>query len=95
MGGDCEIPASEVRLSGNTVSLWQRNVWIVHKEASMSESQGINIPNGVGRIQELIMFVRERRSYWLAPVVFVLLLLATLIYYVEGAAVAPFIYSIF
>ncbi|MDK2743906.1 MAG: hypothetical protein H8K03_03410 [Nitrospira sp.] len=61
----------------------------------MSESQRVNTANDIGRIQELIMFVQERKSYWLAPVVFVLLLLATLIYYVEGAAVAPFIYSIF
>jgi len=41
------------------------------------------------------MFIKERKSYWLAPVVFVLLLIATLIYFAEGAAVAPFIYTIF
>ncbi|NGZ10564.1 MAG: hypothetical protein CV088_14440 [Nitrospira sp. LK70] len=61
----------------------------------MRESHGVNIPAGHGNVQELVMFIKERKSYWLAPVVFVLLLIATLIYFAEGAAVAPFIYTIF
>lgn len=61
----------------------------------MRESQEINIQPSQGSIQELVLFIKERKSYWVAPVVFVLLLIATLIYFAEGAAVAPFIYTIF
>jgi len=46
-------------------------------------------------IQEFTSFVRERRSYWLAPLIFVLLMLATVAFFLEGSVVAPAIYSIF
>jgi len=61
----------------------------------MNESHKADMPNSLGTAQELLLFMRERKSYWLAPVVFVLLMIATLIYFAEGAAVAPFIYTIF
>lgn len=46
-------------------------------------------------VQEITTFVRERRSYWLAPLIFVLLMLATVAFFLEGSVVAPAIYSIF
>jgi len=46
-------------------------------------------------VQEFTAFVRERRSYWLAPLIFVLLMLATVAFFLEGSVVAPAIYSIF
>lgn len=61
----------------------------------MNESHKADRPHILGSAHELILFIQERKSYWLAPVVFVLLMIATLIYYAEGAAIAPFIYSIF
>jgi len=48
-----------------------------------------------GLIQEFTCFIRERRSYWLAPLIFVLLMLATVAFFLEGSVVAPAIYSIF
>ena len=44
---------------------------------------------------ELVMYLKETRSYWLAPVIFVLLALSALTFFLEGSVLAPAIYSIF
>ena len=44
---------------------------------------------------ELWEFMRERKKFWLAPIIIMLLLLGGLIVLSEGSAVAPFIYSLF
>ncbi|WP_447859187.1 DUF5989 family protein [Nitrospira calida] len=44
---------------------------------------------------ELWAFMRERKKFWLLPIVLVLLLLGTLIVFTQGSAVAPFIYTLF
>jgi hypothetical protein len=44
---------------------------------------------------EFVMFLTERKSYWLAPVIFVLLLLSALAFFLEGSVLAPAIYSVF
>ena len=46
-------------------------------------------------VRDFVDYLRERRAYWLAPVIFVLLMLATLGFFLEGSVVAPAIYSIF
>ena len=46
-------------------------------------------------IAELWEFLRTRKRYWLAPIVFMLLLLSALIIFTEGSSVAPFIYALF
>lgn len=40
-------------------------------------------------------FMRERKKFWLAPIVIILLLLGALIVLTERSALAPFIYTIF
>ena len=40
-------------------------------------------------------FMRERKKFWLAPIIVVLLLLGVLIVLSQGSAVAPFIYTLF
>jgi drug/metabolite transporter superfamily protein YnfA len=40
-------------------------------------------------------FLRERKKWWLAPIVIVLALFGALIVFTQGSAVAPFIYTIF
>jgi hypothetical protein len=45
--------------------------------------------------RDLFAFMRERKKYWLAPVVIVLLILGALIVFAQGSAIAPFIYAIF
>ena len=46
-------------------------------------------------ICELWGFMRERKKFWLAPIIIVMLLLGTLIVLTQGSAVAPFIYTLF
>jgi len=45
--------------------------------------------------RDLWDFMRERKKFWLAPIVLVLLLLGALIVFSQGSAVAPFIYTLF
>ena len=40
-------------------------------------------------------FMRVRKKWWLAPIMFVLLLLSLLIVLTQGSALAPFIYTLF
>ena len=45
--------------------------------------------------KEFWEFLRERKKYWLLPIIMVLALFGTLIVLSQGSAVAPFIYTIF
>lgn len=46
-------------------------------------------------IKELIQFLLERKKYFLAPLVFILLLMILFIVLAEIPALTPFIYTIF
>lgn len=46
-------------------------------------------------IKDLVDFMRERKKFWLAPIIIVMLLLGALIVLSQGSAVAPFIYTLF
>ena len=46
-------------------------------------------------LKDIWGFMRERKKFWLAPIIFVLLLLGVLIVLSQGSAVAPFIYTLF
>jgi hypothetical protein len=46
-------------------------------------------------LKDLIQFLRERKLYWLAPILVVLVLFGILIVIGESSAFAPFIYSLF
>ena len=50
---------------------------------------------GTGIVSELWMFMRERKKWWLLPVIAVLLVVGTLLIFAQGSALAPFIYTIF
>lgn len=39
--------------------------------------------------------MRERKKFWLLPIILVLLLFGALLVLTEGTAVAPFIYTLF
>ena len=49
-------------------------------------------PSVVG---ELWAFLRERKKWWLGPIILVLVLFGGLLVLAQGSAVAPFIYTIF
>jgi hypothetical protein len=44
---------------------------------------------------ELWAFMKERKKFWLLPIIIVLMLLGGLIVLTQGSAVAPFIYTLF
>ncbi len=46
-------------------------------------------------IQDLWAYMRERKKFWLAPIIIVMVLLGGLIVLAQGSAVAPFIYTLF
>jgi hypothetical protein len=46
-------------------------------------------------LMELWGFMRERKKFWLLPIVICLVLLGSLIVLTSGTAVAPFIYTLF
>ena len=46
-------------------------------------------------LQDLWAFMKERKKFWLAPIIIVMLLLGALIVLTQGSAVAPFIYTLF
>ncbi len=46
-------------------------------------------------IKDLFGFMKARKKFWLAPVIFILLLLGGLLVLAQGSAIAPFIYTLF
>ena len=46
-------------------------------------------------LRDLWGFLKERKKFWLAPIILVVLMLGALIVLSEGSAVAPFIYTLF
>jgi hypothetical protein len=39
--------------------------------------------------------MRQRKKFWLAPIIVVMVLLGALIVFAQGSVVAPFIYTLF
>jgi hypothetical protein len=46
-------------------------------------------------LKDLWGFMKERKKFWLAPIIIVMLLLGGLIVLAQGSAIAPFIYTLF
>ena len=46
-------------------------------------------------IADLWQFMRERKKFWLAPIILIMLILGGLIVVAQGSAIAPFIYTLF
>ena len=51
--------------------------------------------NGLDFIRDLQGFLKERKKYWLAPMILTLVLLGGLIIFAQSSAIAPFIYTLF
>ncbi len=45
--------------------------------------------------KDLWGFLRERKKFWLMPIIFMLILFGFLIGLTSGTAIAPFIYTLF
>lgn len=46
-------------------------------------------------LKDMWLFMRERKKFWLAPLIVVLLLLGLLIVLGGSSALAPFVYTLF
>jgi len=46
-------------------------------------------------LREFLEFLKERKKYWLFPILLVLVIFGALIVLTQGSAIAPFIYTIF
>ena len=46
-------------------------------------------------LKDLWAFMRERKKYWLAPIILIMVLLGALLVLAQGSAIAPFIYTLF
>lgn len=46
-------------------------------------------------MKDLWAFMRERKKFWLAPIIILMVLLGALIVFSQGSAIAPFIYTLF
>ena len=51
--------------------------------------------NKLAILKEIWEFLRERKKWWLIPLILMLLLLSALIVFSQGSALAPFIYTLF
>lgn len=49
----------------------------------------------MGLITELWAFMRERKKFWLLPVIIVMVVVGALLVFAQGSALAPFIYTVF
>ena len=46
-------------------------------------------------LADLWAFMRERKKFWLAPIIVVMILLGALIVFAQGSSLAPFINTLF
>ena len=44
---------------------------------------------------EFLSFLKQRKKYWLFPIIIIFLIFGGLIVLTQGTAIAPFIYTIF
>ena len=46
-------------------------------------------------LKDIWGFLRERKKFWLAPLIITLVVLGALIVFTQGSVIAPFIYTLF
>jgi len=46
-------------------------------------------------LKDLWAFMKQRKKFWLAPIILLLLMLGGLVVLTQGSAIAPFIYTLF
>jgi hypothetical protein len=46
-------------------------------------------------LAELWAFLRERKKFWLLPIILLTLVIGGLLVFAQGSALAPFIYTMF
>lgn len=46
-------------------------------------------------LKEFFLFLKERKKWWLVPMIIIFVLFGILIYLTSSSALAPFIYTLF
>jgi hypothetical protein len=46
-------------------------------------------------LKDLWGFLKQRKKFWLLPIILILLMFGTLMVFASGSAIAPFIYTLF
>jgi paraquat-inducible protein B len=46
-------------------------------------------------LKDLWAFMRQRKKFWLVPIIVLMVLLGALLVFAQGSAIAPFIYTLF
>jgi hypothetical protein len=46
-------------------------------------------------LKDLWAFMKERKKFWLAPIIIILILLGLIIVFGGSSAIAPFVYTLF
>jgi hypothetical protein len=46
-------------------------------------------------LRDVFLFMKERKKYWLAPILIVLIMLSLLVVFGGSSTLAPFIYTLF
>ncbi len=49
----------------------------------------------VSMTREFWYFLRQRKKFWLLPILLVLVVIGSLLIFAQGSALAPFIYTVF
>jgi len=49
----------------------------------------------ISAVKEICSFLKERKKWWLGPIIVALLFLGAIIILTEGSVIAPFIYTLF
>ncbi len=49
----------------------------------------------MGLLSELWAFMKERKKFWLLPVIIIMIAVGALLVFAQGSALAPFIYTVF
>ncbi len=61
----------------------------------MGGSKKSSVLSRAGIIGELLLFLWQRKLWWLIPMMVVIVLFGMLLVFAQGSAVAPFIYTLF
>lgn len=49
----------------------------------------------MGLFDEMWAYMKERKKWWLMPVILVMVMVGALLVFAQGSALAPFIYTVF
>jgi len=89
----------DTETDGNTVLIESpcrtKTVVSIFKYPQRRNKVGFKGLKKLGILIELWDFMKERKKYWLAPILIFLFLFSILIVLSQGSAIAPFIYTIF